>query len=116
CMLRSCTDIYGYLCFSNDRRTTGIYCLSLHDALPIFEVSPLEMAQAYDAFANGGKRVTAYGISRIRTPQGRVIYQRASREAGPRSEEHTSELQSRENLVCRLLLEKKTDRNRYRKN
>src|SRR5690606_11188632 len=52
-------------------------------ALGAVEVSPLEMAQAYDAFANGGKRVTAYGISRIRTPQGRVIYQRASREAGP---------------------------------
>ena len=39
----------------------------------------MEMAQAYDAFANGGKRVTAYGISRIRTPQGRVIYQRSAR-------------------------------------
>ncbi|NJC40514.1 penicillin-binding protein 1A [Brevundimonas alba] len=52
-------------------------------ALGAVEVSPLEMAQAYDAFANGGKRVRAYGISRIRTPQGRVIYQRASREAGP---------------------------------
>ncbi len=52
-------------------------------ALGAVEVSPLEMAQAYDAFANGGKRVTAYGISRIRTPQGRVIYQRASRADGP---------------------------------
>ena len=52
-------------------------------ALGAVEVSPLEMAQAYDAFANGGKRVTAFGISRIRSPEGRVIYQRASREAGP---------------------------------
>ncbi len=52
-------------------------------ALGAVEVSPLEMAQAYDAFANGGKRVTAFGISRIRTPQGRVIYQRASRADGP---------------------------------
>jgi len=52
-------------------------------ALGAVEVSPLEMAQAYDAFANGGRRVTAFGISRIRTPQGRVIYQRASRAAGP---------------------------------
>ncbi|GAA0612835.1 penicillin-binding protein 1A [Brevundimonas kwangchunensis] len=50
-------------------------------ALGAVEVSPLEMAQAYDAFANGGKRVQAHGISRIRTPQGRVIYQRANREA-----------------------------------
>jgi penicillin-binding protein 1A len=52
-------------------------------ALGAVEVSPLEMAQAYDAFANGGRRVTAYGISRIRSPEGRVIYQRASRQAGP---------------------------------
>jgi len=52
-------------------------------ALGAVEVSPLEMAQAFDAFANGGKRVTAFGISRIRTPQGRVIYQRASRADGP---------------------------------
>ena len=44
-------------------------------ALGAVEVSPLEMATAYDAFANGGRRVEAYGISRIRTPQGRVIYQ-----------------------------------------
>jgi penicillin-binding protein 1A len=51
-------------------------------ALGAVEVSPLEMAQAYDAFANGGKRVRAYGISRIRTPQGRVIYQRSARADG----------------------------------
>ncbi|RZJ03215.1 MAG: PBP1A family penicillin-binding protein [Brevundimonas sp.] len=48
-------------------------------ALGAVEVSPLEMAQAYDAFSNGGKRVTAHGISRIRTPEGRVIYQRSAR-------------------------------------
>ncbi|MFJ6025147.1 PBP1A family penicillin-binding protein [Brevundimonas sp. NPDC092305] len=52
-------------------------------ALGAVEVSPLEMAQAYDAFANGGKRVRAYGISRIRTPQGRVVYQHAARDEGP---------------------------------
>ena len=50
-------------------------------ALGAVEVSPLDMATAYDAFANGGRRVEAYGISRIRTPQGRVIYQRAARDA-----------------------------------
>ena len=44
-------------------------------ALGAVEVSPLEMTQAYAAFANGGKRVSAWGISRIRTPSGRVIYQ-----------------------------------------
>ncbi|SFS31923.1 transglycosylase domain-containing protein [Brevundimonas viscosa] len=52
-------------------------------ALGAVEVSPLEMAQAYDAFANGGKRVQAHGISRIRTPQGRVIYQRSNRAGAP---------------------------------
>jgi penicillin-binding protein 1A len=46
-------------------------------ALGAVEVSPLDMATAYDAFANGGRRVEAYGVSRIRTPQGRVIYQRS---------------------------------------
>jgi penicillin-binding protein 1A len=51
-------------------------------ALGAVEVSPLEMAQAYDAFSNGGRRVQAHGISRIRTEQGRVIYQRAAREQG----------------------------------
>jgi penicillin-binding protein 1A len=41
-------------------------------------VSPLEMAQAYAAFGNGGRRVAAYGLERIRTSGGRVIYQRAA--------------------------------------
>jgi penicillin-binding protein 1A len=43
-------------------------------ALGAVEVSPLEMAQAYDAFANGGMRVHAYGIERIRTAAGQVLY------------------------------------------
>jgi penicillin-binding protein 1A len=43
-------------------------------ALGAVEVSPLEMAQAYDAFANGGYAVKAYGIERIRTTTGRVLY------------------------------------------
>ncbi len=51
-------------------------------ALGAVEVSPLEMAGAYDAFANGGRRVEPYGVSRIRTPQGRVIYQRSNPETG----------------------------------
>jgi penicillin-binding protein 1A len=52
-------------------------------ALGAVEVSPLEMAQAYAPFANGGKRVEAYGITRIRTQRGRVIYQRGARDVGP---------------------------------
>ncbi|WP_296820410.1 transglycosylase domain-containing protein [Brevundimonas sp.] len=46
-------------------------------ALGAVEVSPLEMAQAYAAFANGGRRARAHGITRIRTREGRVLYQRA---------------------------------------
>jgi penicillin-binding protein 1A len=43
-------------------------------ALGAVEVTPLDMAQAYDAFANGGARVSPYGIEKIRTADGRVLY------------------------------------------
>src|SRR6266403_6323429 len=66
--------------FFNDTATTEIYTLSLHDALPIS--------------ANTRPRRCAIRFTA-----------RATR--APRSEEHTSELQSRRELVCRLLLEKK---------
>ncbi|MEO7026919.1 MAG: PBP1A family penicillin-binding protein [Caulobacteraceae bacterium] len=52
-------------------------------ALGAVEVSPLEMAQAYDAFANGGARVKAYGIERIRTADGRVLYDHAAGAGAP---------------------------------
>jgi penicillin-binding protein 1A len=51
-------------------------------ALGAVEVSPLEMAQAYAAFSNGGFRVQAHGINRIRTQQGRVLYQWREKEDG----------------------------------
>lgn len=47
-------------------------------ALGAVEVSPLEMAQAYDAFSNGGLRVQAYGIERIRSASGAVLYDHAA--------------------------------------
>src|SRR2546427_7561182 len=77
--------------FFNDTATTEIYTLSLHDALPI-------SARA------GAPRVRSR--ARRRRPRRRLL---APGPAGvhPRSEEHTSELQSQSNLVCRLLLEKK---------
>jgi len=56
-------------------------------ALGAVEVSPLEMAQAYDAFANGGMRVHAYGIERIRTASGQVLY------------DHGADRQSRSNII-----------------
>src|SRR5690242_21609806 len=74
----------------NDATTPSIYTLSLHDALPI---SDLPLWQGTHDF-------TPRAVSRAgAVPQGYLTYYR--------SEEHTSELQSHVNLVCRLLLEKK---------
>src|SRR2546430_3950308 len=72
--------------FFNDTATTEIYTLSLHDALPICEQGRAEDRSLRDR-----------------------IEDRAHQQNGSdsRSEEHTSELQSQSNLVCRLLLEKK---------
>src|SRR3712207_8413401 len=84
--------------FFNDRATTEIYTLSLHDALPICDTrSPLRRPR--------GRRSNA----RRAAPKERACGRRheAAAAAAPRSEEHTSELQSRQYLVCRLLLEKK---------
>jgi penicillin-binding protein 1A len=50
-------------------------------ALGAVEVSPMEMAQAYDAFSNGGYRVHAYGIERIRTGAGKVLYDHSVEQA-----------------------------------
>src|SRR5438445_7680886 len=75
----------------NDTATTAIYTLSLHDALPI---SPLAKFRNF---------VNYYGQPATMDDQGRILIHPTLR----RSEEHTSELQSRQYLVCRLLLEKK---------
>jgi penicillin-binding protein 1A len=74
----SVADKIGRDSVSRAARRLGITSrISLDPAMALgtSEVSPIEMATAYDAFANGGRRVEAYGITRIRTPQGRVIYQ-----------------------------------------
>src|SRR5215510_16268734 len=76
--------------FFNDTATTEIYTLSLHDALPISD-APLPSTRR--------RRRRCRSISS------------SSGVIGQRSEEHTSELQSRGHLVCRLLLEKKKRRN-----
>src|SRR2546425_13028023 len=80
--------------FFNDTATTEIYTLSLHDALPIYElglvdvVRPLlQQAEPLDLGSRGAARLA--WLQQMR------------------SEEHTSELQSLAYLVCRLLLEKK---------
>src|SRR3712207_8157626 len=79
--------------FFNDTATTEIYTLSLHDALPILlaEVVPYAYAMAQRIpreFSRNDEPANTFHLP-------------------PRSEEHTSELQSRQYLVCRLLLEKK---------
>src|SRR3712207_8618650 len=96
-------------CLFNDTATTEIYALSLRDALPI---SPARGEPAARPPPGCG-RLRRTG--RLRLPGGRG-YQAApvprnlacGCSPGNRSEEHTSELQSRQYLVCRLLLEKKT--------
>src|SRR5256885_11726461 len=82
--------------FFNDTATTEIYTLSLHDALPI-SVRASRRARSDDAAAPCGR--SACHATGTRPPAGSPT--------SPRSEEHTSELQSPCNLVCRLLLEKK---------
>src|SRR5437667_3979730 len=68
--------------FFNDTATTEIYTLSLHDALPIYNF-------------------------RKRNAREQAAFAERANERLVRSEEHTSELQSHHDLVCRLLLEKK---------
>src|SRR3712207_9176292 len=85
--------------FFNDTATTEIYTLSLHDALPIFPLIYL-MGVAPSVYSVAAP---VFVVADDRTHQ-RVLVQIGSR---LRSEEHTSELQSRQYLVCRLLLEKK---------
>src|SRR2546427_1701234 len=80
--------------FFNDTATTEIYTLSLHDALPICA----EFPQGPPGTRRPGQFLPRWGC---RPPHAHVAG------ANPRSEEHTSELQSQSNLVCRLLLEKK---------
>src|SRR6266496_6326669 len=79
---------FFFFFFFNDTATTEIYTLSLHDALPILP---------------GGYPPRLSQSSRSST----VLMTSAAVSCSARSEEHTSELQSRRDLVCRLLLEKK---------
>src|SRR5205809_7447054 len=88
CLL-CCVVFCFFFFFFNDTATTEIYTLSLHDALPIFPEVPVGdgLAVRAEPAATLPSLVPAMGAWR--------------------SEEHTSELQSRLHLVCRLLLEKK---------
>src|SRR5437868_9815722 len=96
-MLSHSEDVF--FCFFNAPATTGIYTLSLHDALPILLAGP------GTAPVRGARRINAVLVA----VRAMVVHAVAAGQASGhlRSEEHTSELQSRFDLVCRLLLEKK---------
>src|SRR2546427_2792525 len=88
----------SFFFFFNDTATTEIYTLSLHDALPI--------SWSGSTLSPMGK--TGAGTEKRWRPECRASL-------APRSEEHTSELQSQSNLVCRLLLEKKKKKRKKHK-
>src|SRR3989454_7756705 len=88
--------------FFNDTATTEIYTLSLHDALPILSADGYQQVITH-VFVAGDPYLDSDAVFAVKESL-----------IGERSEEHTSELQSPCNLVCRLLLEKKKqNRGRY---
>src|SRR3712207_7486811 len=102
--------MYLVFFFFNDTATTEIYTLSLHDALPI-STSPCWSGPSSRATSRPGPKPASCGPTPAPTPcwpsSRRSTTPRRSTWPCSRSEEHTSELQSRQYLVCRLLLEKK---------
>src|SRR3989449_11732297 len=84
------TSFFSFF-FFNDTATTEIYTLSLHDALPISVVRAMRVRSRKPGATRRSPAPDEFGVA----------------ERHVRSEEHTSELQSRLHLVCRLLLEKK---------
>src|SRR3712207_7168074 len=100
--------MYGVF-FFNDTATTEIYTLSLHDALPIYRCIARVAGVSSPPVVVGNRRSSP--VESIHASASQRASRFWIREATPsksRSEEHTSELQSRQYLVCRLLLEKKT--------
>src|SRR3712207_9195448 len=93
----------------NDTATTEIYTLSLHDALPICgaEVRREVGHQLAGATGLGGVADQRAGVEPHEVPHAGEVGALRVEVVDLRSEEHTSELQSRQYLVCRLLLEKK---------
>src|SRR5258708_38354221 len=95
----SCPPLFPFF-FFNDTATTEIYTLSLHDALPICTVSRRDKKPSRVRLSSAAFEIRS-SASRVRSRA--LVY----RSIDARSEEHTSELQSPDHLVCRLLLEKK---------
>src|SRR5438132_14361522 len=94
-----CLFYFFIFFFFNDTATTEIYTLSLHDALPIYSVRPIAENSFLSVVQNKNPVVGQHSI-KIKN----------------RSEEHTSELQSHSDLVCRLLLEKKKKKKKIKTN
>src|SRR2546422_4889699 len=95
-LVKAPNSLFFRLFFFNDTATTEIYTLSLHDALPIYRNLDVRRGPG----RNQSNSSVCGGSGRKRK-----MAARGGRHG--RSEEHTSELQSRLHLVCRLLLEKK---------
>src|SRR5258708_39033450 len=89
-----------FLFFFNDTATTEIYTLSLHDALPILRLDEERTRHFTEETRGPIRSIEEFASGIVQTLQ--------------RSEEHTSELQSPDHLVCRLLLEKK--KKKYQRN
>src|SRR5260370_19550306 len=99
-MAVSCYVSKFFIFFFNDTATTEIYTLSLHDALPIW-------TRTSCSSRTRSRRIRPFESSPSST---RAFSSHRRHANSSRSEEHTSELQSHLNLVCRLLLEKKNKR------
>src|SRR5439155_21659951 len=100
-ILSFCSLFFPFF-FFNDTTTTEIYTLSLHDALPISRSRNTRSSTPRSTATTSSTTVTSTSVSRWAARAGWSF-----RFCATRSEEHTSELQSRGHLVCRLLLEKK---------
>src|SRR5256885_17072361 len=102
----STTQLYFFFFFFNDTATTEIYTLSLHDALPIY------LQQFLKTVVTECMENLKEPELKLAKPCGRILMYcaMASGRSFLRSEEHTSELQSPCNIVCRLLLEKKKNK------
>src|SRR5690349_22356573 len=95
------------LFFFTDTATTEIYTLSLHDALPIFREAVVVLEDQPEVHQRVDVGRLDGGQPAVELDRRVVVAREIVRVRQLRSEEHTSELQSRRDLVCRLLLEKK---------
>src|SRR5207244_12449464 len=107
--LRSCAvPISGLLCVSTTQPPPHIYTLSLHDALPI-SLAPPRSAKRWAVCS----QIELAGVDGPSAHSGSPRQRSQCPAIESRSEEHTSELQSPDHLVCRLLLEKKNKRSTH---